>query len=118
MIAVSTSINFYFICALLCVAKPSRALIKEDTTCRGPELQRKMGSGIRFDETETYRDMFSNPFSKFSFFIRLFLTTNRFEIKNGQVFKQLLILSVRNFERLQLFKEFLSTGIHSLGKCA
>ena len=53
MIAVSTSISLNFNCALLCVAKPSRALIKEDTRCRGSELQTKMASGIRFDEIET-----------------------------------------------------------------
>ena len=53
MIAVSTSINLNFICALLRLAESSRALIKEDTRCRGSELQRKMGSGIRFDEIET-----------------------------------------------------------------
>ena len=53
MIAVSTSINLNFICALLCVAKPARALTKEDTRCRGSELQRKMGSGLRFAEIET-----------------------------------------------------------------
>ena len=53
MIPVSTSINPNLICVLLCVAKPSRALIKEDTRCRGSELQKKTGSGIRFDENET-----------------------------------------------------------------
>ena len=53
MLAVFTSLNLNFICALLCVAKPSRLLIKEDTRCRGSELQRKMGSSIRFDEIET-----------------------------------------------------------------
>ena len=53
MIAVSTSINLNIICALLCVIKLSSALIKEDTRCRGTELQRKMGSGIGFDEIET-----------------------------------------------------------------
>ena len=53
LIAVSTSINLIFICGLLCVAKPSRALTKEDKSCRGSELLRKMGSGIRFDEFET-----------------------------------------------------------------
>ena len=53
LIAVSTSKNFNFICALLCVAKRSRALLKEDTRWRGSELQRKFGSAIKFDETET-----------------------------------------------------------------
>ena len=52
MIAISTSINLNFICASLCVAKLSRALIKEDTRCRGSEFQKKLGSGIRFDEIE------------------------------------------------------------------
>ena len=53
MIAVSNSINLNFICALLCVGKPSGALAKEDTRCRGSEMQRRMGSGIRFDEIQT-----------------------------------------------------------------
>ena len=53
MIAVSTSLNLNFICVLLCVAKPSRVLTKEDTRCPGSELQRKMGADIRFDEIET-----------------------------------------------------------------
>ena len=45
--------NFKFIFALPYVAKPSRAPSKEDTRGRGSRLQRKMGSGIRLDETET-----------------------------------------------------------------
>ena len=53
LIAVSTATKFYFVCALLCVAKPSRTLTKEDTRCRGSELQRKTGSGICCDEIET-----------------------------------------------------------------
>ena len=53
LIAVSFSMNLNFICALLCVAKPSRSLIKEDTRFQGSEFQRKMGSGIMFDEIET-----------------------------------------------------------------
>ena len=53
LIAVCTSINLNFLCALRCVAKLSRALIKEDTRCRGSEFQSKMGSGVRFGETET-----------------------------------------------------------------
>ena len=32
---------------------PSRALIKEDKRCQGSGLQGKLGSVIRFDETET-----------------------------------------------------------------
>ena len=53
LIAVFTSIKIIFICALLCVSKPSRALIKKGTKCRRSELKRNMVSGIRFDETET-----------------------------------------------------------------
>ena len=54
LIEVSISINFNFSCALLCVAKRLRVLIKEDTRCRESELKRKMGSGFSgLDETET-----------------------------------------------------------------
>ena len=95
MIAVSTSTNLNLICALLCFAELSKALIKENTRCRGSALQRKMGSGIRFDEIETdIGTCISNSFCSFSFFIRVFLNANRFETKNGQDFKQLLIFSV------------------------
>ena len=65
-----------------------------------------MGYGFRFDEVEIDRGtFFSDPFCSFSFFIRLLLNANRFEIKNGLVFKQLLILSVWNIEGNQIFKE-------------
>ena len=53
MIAVSTSKNLNFICPLRYVAKPSRALIKDDTSCRESELQGKMGFSIKLDEIET-----------------------------------------------------------------
>ena len=106
LIAVSTSINLNFFCALLCVARPSRALIKEDTRCRGSELQRKMGSGIRFDEIETdIGTCFPNHFVVSVSLYVSSLTQIDSKSKNGQVFKQLLILSVWNIERIQLFKE-------------
>ena len=53
LIAVSTSTKINFICALLCVANPPKTLIKEGKRCQGSELQRKIGSGFRFDEIET-----------------------------------------------------------------
>ena len=58
--------------------------------------------------------MFSNPFCNFSFFIRLFLNAISFEIKNGQVFKQLSILSIWNIERMQFFKECFSQLVKML----
>ena len=53
LIAVSTSMKFNFIWALLWVANPSRAVIKDEMRWWGLALQRKMASGIKFDEIET-----------------------------------------------------------------
>ena len=41
LISVYNLIKPNFICALLCVAKPSMALIKKDTRCQVSELQKK-----------------------------------------------------------------------------
>ena len=65
-----------------------------------------MVSGIRFDEFET--DM--GTCFPIHFVVSLYIYVSPLmqidsKSKNGQVFKQLLILSVWNIERIQLFKE-------------
>ena len=39
---------------MLCVAKPSTASMNDSTKSRGLELQRNIGSAIRFEDIETY----------------------------------------------------------------
>ena len=53
VVAVSTSRNFHFIWALLCVAKPSAASSNDSPTSHGLQLQRHIGMAIRFEEIET-----------------------------------------------------------------
>ena len=104
---------------MLCVAKPSRAPIKEDTRCRGFELQRKNGSGIRFDEIETEIGT--------CFLIHLVVSVPLYVSSFTQIdSKSKMAKFLNNFwsSLYGITKEsnfqtgFLLTGIHYLDKCA
>ena len=53
LFAVSASMEFNFVWALLWVANPLRAVVKDGMRSWGLALQRKVGSRIKFDERET-----------------------------------------------------------------
>ena len=115
--AFSTSTKFNFICALLCVAKPSRTLIKEVTKCRGSDLQRKMGSGITFDEIETdIRTCFAMHFVvSVSLYVSSF-TQIESKSKNFQTTFDPICMEYWTIPTSK--RVFVLTGKHYSGKCA
>ena len=81
--------------SLLWKTNPCRAKLTDETRWWAPEMQRKMGCGVKF---HWYRHMFANPLCSLCFFLLFLIHIHWIKIKNGRTSKKNLLRFIVNLQ--------------------